>query len=1288
MAFNLRKLLEDGVRTANQLSDKYNPFDTDFQKNNVVKPLSQGVNNLFNKPVQQTPQRITPDVFRGVREPLIDKIKGTELKGAGQIAGMFGQNRKVNVGDVGNGIKSGVNDIVVKPFVDATSAASLIPEFVGRAAYGAGRELGGDRGGFVDEIAKKPYYAEKHFGGKFEGDGSLKSTLSSGFNRKVIGQAASLPTYFYAGAKGLGNIEGNLASRVLHRTTSVIPEAVLNTGLQQFEQGNMDNVGQNLATNVGTMAAFSNLTGGLGDIKRYMQGGGNIPVGLSVEDVSGKKPKPDHLTDTSKMVSQPTIGAKGNGGLTNREIRQGIDDGLLDLNTPFNPRTNGGGIGQPPIKPPVARGKMPDETPFGFNESAKGSEFVSPEAKTKLEGGAPVRHNTELQNTVAAKLSEMDPVKAHDFALKTNSDEGTTAAIQLAQQYRKQGNFDLEAEIINAKAARLREAGKEIQAARLVDELSPEGVVANAAQVIQRYNEKARKPIAELTGDLAKKFSDEADRIGQMAEGREKNLAMYKMKEDLLNLVPSSASDKAIAVWKAGLLTSLRTHERNIIGNSIMLGAETIKDLPASLADRIMSGKTGQRTLTATMKGLEEFGSKKTRQEIADLVIHGVDLSDDISKYNMQHITWDPNSKIQQGLKKYTDAVFRTLGAEDRAFYNAAYARSLYDQAGAMAKNAKNTDVGFIKNLVDNPTEDMLVAATKDANYATFHDKNMISNAATGIKKAMSTDKFGKVPGEAGKVLSEVVAPFTGVPSSIATKTIAYSPIGLVKGAVDVGRVIKGSEVAGLQRQAAQEIGRGVVGTGLFGLGAYLMGKGLMTGQPKDKKEADLWAAQGKQQNSILVGGKWRSINSVGPQTLVMLAGAKLQEEMNRPDGNIGAYMGKLGKDQLSQTFLAGVQGPLNAVTDPARYGQSYLGGQLSSTVPNIIKDWSKAADDKLRENNNIGDYFKNSIPYWRNTSTVKRDVLGQEMPQEPTGGWAFVDLFNSKTPVNNPVANELGRLYQVGQEATPAAVDKGSMKTLGIDNLNPKQLDELEKRSGGYLMSNLTDIVQSPVYQNGTDEEKKNAIKSVVDKAKETAKYDMALGVPATGSTAGTTSGMANTSNMKSKAVTDLNKQAFDRSGKNYEEKDGMVYRRGTDGNITVVTKTRYNYDLTKQELERYKKREDLGGWMKAAQKQAGHLDEMLKDQSLDPEERMKLENDYDDLATLVSKYSSYGGFKKGSSGASKKKKETAKIASLMSERNKITSGTFNDLQSLLSGVRPKKPQSLGRKVSLRKGF
>jgi hypothetical protein len=764
-------------------------------------------------------------------------------------------------------------------------------------------------------------------------------------------------------------------------------------------------------------------------------------------------------------------------------------------------------LGQPQSKiqkemPVVNQSTLPDIIPpgtkqRGFTTSVQEAPKINSKTKINVSGTYTPKSNKQLMGEAEALLHEGATI---DFKNTQHLDQKVAATIKQAISQQNE-NPQAAANLYNNLSENLTEMGRGIQAASLLNKMSPEAIALSAAGKIKKYNLTATRKIPELTGEQVKLIGDKVEAITGLKVGsREHGIAVNELTKTINNFIPSSLADKAITVWKAGLLTSFRTHERNIVGNSIMYGSEVAKDIPATAADWVMSKVTGKRTLTPTLQGAD-IGARKGLQSAADIIKFGYDPQEAISKYDVHTITWG-NNPVERFLKTATEAVYRPLGAEDKVFWHSAYARSMYDQAGAEAINAgKQGNKAFIENLVKNPTVEMATTALNDANYATFHDKSALSGIAGRIKQAAKS--IPGLGGEAGKIVTEVLAPFTGVPSSIVGKTMAYSPIGLVKGAVNMGRVLVGS-VPQLQRQAAQEVGRGVVGTGLFGIGAYLMSKGLMTGQPKDATEANLWAAQGKQANSVLIDGKWRSIGSIGPQNLVILAGAKYNEEMNKPDGSLAAYGMGLGKDQLAQTFLQGVQQPIAAINDPARYGKSYLGNQFSSIVPNFVKDISKAFDPYQRENNTVKDYFTNSIPGLRNYNISKRDVLGNIMPQEPTGIGAFFDLFNSKTPIDNKIINEISRLYKTDNNALPSKLTTSQTILKQKAKLTYEQLNNLEAGVGEALKPKLEFLISDPNYQKLSDEEKTKAIDKLVQDTrliyKNTHANDILSGKSATG--------------------------------------------------------------------------------------------------------------------------------------------------------------------------------------------
>ena len=879
----------------------------------------------------------------------------------------------------------------------------------------------------------------------------------------------------------------------------------------------------------------------------------------------------------------------------------------------------------------------------GLTESVHTAGNVSPETKLQTQGFYAPKKNADTLGEARAFLADGGKV---DFDKVKGLDKKVMAAMQEAINLDKQGNPEAAANLFNNLSEHATELGRGVQAFAMLDKMSPESIALSLAGRIKKYNETASKKIPELGAEHMGLISDFIKQIDGMPAGREKNIAINEFNKKLGEFIPTSTATKVMAVWKAGLLTSLRTHERNLLGNTIMQGAEVVKDIPASMADSLMSVRTGKRTVTATISGLREFGSKATRQQIKDLVMRGYDPAEDIGKFDIdRNITWDKNSKVQQFFKKYTEAVFRPLGAEDRAFFNAAYKRSLYDQAGAEAINAgKKGDAKFIKKLVENPTEEMLVGAMKDANYATFHDKNVLGGTAATVKRWLASQEG--VKGDVGKVVGELLMPFTGVPSSIAGKTVAYSPVGLLKGSYDMGKVLI-KDLPELQRQAAQEIGRGVMGTGLYGLGAYLMSQGLMTGQPKDAKEADLWAAQGKQANSVLIGGKWRSINSIGPQNLAMLAGAKVQEMRQDPEGSVGELMFSLGKDQLDQTFLKGVQGPLSALNDPARFGKSYVGGQLASAVPNIIKDVSKSIDPNQRESNDIMDYVQNSIPIARNFNTPKRDVLGNIIPQEPSGLGAFVDLFNSKTPIDNPVIQELDRLYKSGNEATPSKLQK-KQTLYGQDFvLTPEQLNNLEEANGEQLRPLLEQAIKSPGYDRLSDEEKSKILDGVTKNVRiETKKKVLRSSILNKDTTvsesgmkaASAAEGEFDPSKVTGKFELEMLKDEFAESDKNFMRKNGKVFRKNEQGTVTITSEAKYDAQMITQRMERAKKNEDLQGWMKQAEEKFAKLQAQINDPNTDELDKETALNDIQDLITQYNKFKGYGGFTKPKKGKTTK--------------------------------------------------
>jgi hypothetical protein len=771
----------------------------------------------------------------------------------------------------------------------------------------------------------------------------------------------------------------------------------------------------------------------------------------------------------------------------------------------------------------------------------KSSEKFSPDLRQALEGTYIPQSNVETVS-MAKRLVRADPKLAETRALSPQNVVDQAIGEELFSYHMNKGDVARANKVLNATSG--TNEGQMIQILARYDKTSPSGAVKFAQSKVNEYNKlNPNKPL-NLSDEKIKDLFDRATKIQNLPDGRERNIASNQLMEEVNKLIPTSILDKAVTVWKAGLLTSLRTHERNILGSIFHGGAEILKDIPASAVDVLMGAKTGKRSTTFTLKGIGS-GFKKGLKAGKNIVTTGFDPEESINKYDFKAINWG-NNPVEQTLKKYTNTVFRALGGADKPFWNAGFSRSMYNQAGAEAINAgKAGDRIFIENLVKNPTTQMIEVALKDADVTTFKNRNTLGQIASGIKQ------------KAGP-LGEVVAPFTGVPSSIAGQLVAYSPIGLLKGSANTIKVLAG-KTPELQRQAAQEVGRGVVGSAIMSIAALLAAKGLITGQPKDQAETRQWELEGKQANSIKIGGKWRAIGSIGPEALIALAGSKIQAS-----DDVMQAAGNIGKDFLSQTFLSGVQQPLNVITDPARYAGTYIPSQIASTIPNMVKDIAKSFDPNQRETyvskdipQSVLNSLKSGTPGLRNTLLPKRNVLGQPLQNEQSGISAFIDLFNSKTPVNDTLINELSRLNTVGFNTTPSKLTPNQTINGQKVTLSPSELNNLEIGSGQLLQQNLTSLVNEPYYQSLNDELKSKAIDKVVQDTRTQYKNSNADTI------GGTSTGQTTTSTTSTKKIT----------LKQPKKAKKLTLKKGKKGKVIKAPKLKFaKAKLPKAKLKKYK--------------------------------------------------------------------------------------------------------------------
>ena len=123
-------------------------------------------------------------------------------------------------------------------------------------------------------------------------------------------------------------------------------------------------------------------------------------------------------------------------------------------------------------------------------------------------------------------------------------------------------------------------------------------------------------------------------------------------------------------------------------------------------------------------------------------------------------------------------------------------------------------------------------------------DRVFQNNSALAKRASQARNALG--------VFGEMVLPFTQTPANIMDKLLDYSPVGLGRALVQLGREGKSSEFN--QKLFVDRISRSLTGGGIMALGAALMRAGLLSLGASDQEEAEAMRLALRQENASIAG--------------------------------------------------------------------------------------------------------------------------------------------------------------------------------------------------------------------------------------------------------------------------------------------------------------------------------------------------------------------------------------------------------------------------------------------------
>lgn len=743
-----------------------------------------------------------------------------------------------------------------------------------------------------------------------------------------------------------------------------------------------------------------------------------------------------------------------------------------------------------------------------INQNLKNSSIVSQEIKDNLSADRyAVMHNQDTVDT-ARHLVEAAPERAETIAnsdavgavanqvraqLMAEYSRAADAAKATGNQAEYEANINKAISLAEDTALKVRDQAQGLQVMSTIDKLSPEGVLTYAQQVIDQANKIDPKLNIKLPTNVAGDLLDKVKALEGMAEGPEKIAARNEILKLISEQVPSSMRDKVITFWKAGLVSSPTTQFAKILGDTTNLVLSNVADATSTVIDRIayLGNKlTDIAGLTDNTAKITKSWSPSSLIAQWDGIVSGAKSGYNVLKTGAANGFYEELDQTLNGagiksvketsygnslggkiLNYYTRAAFRGLKAATAVFKEAGLRASLYEQARVIATNEGLAGEEFtarVKDLFSAPTDEMAYNAINQADYRTFINDNAFSDMATAAKNAVKNPIY--------RGATEVILPFTKVPSNVANFFVDFSPAGVVK------TLIEAIPAEGRNQQAIVEgLGKAITGTGIFGLGLMLASKDLITGSlPQDpKQQADFYAA-GKEPDSIHIGGDWyqlAKLPGIGP---LLSAAADFHtsyaQDHSLSSASLSAGAGAL-KTIADQPFLQGLSGALAAIQTP-NLASTTLDSTVGSLVPNIVAKATRIFDPALRTPDKtlpLPQQFlqalEKNIPGLSKNVTPKRDVFGN-LVTNPGGRLAIIDPFAHTKAQNQPILDEAQNVG-VGIGLPPQIIS-------GV-KLTAKEYNYYQFVHGHIMQQALDQLINDPDYQGATDADKQKAFKDTI---------------------------------------------------------------------------------------------------------------------------------------------------------------------------------------------------------------
>ncbi len=598
------------------------------------------------------------------------------------------------------------------------------------------------------------------------------------------------------------------------------------------------------------------------------------------------------------------------------------------------------------------------------------------------------------------------------------------------------------------------------------------GITAEAGRTLNQFNIIARTPGAQRAGLIKEIVENDKNLnavIDQVAD-------IGNAGGDLSRLVREASEpklkDKLLETWINSLLSGPATHSVNVLSNTLT-GLWTI---PETLLASGISKLRGA-------KGADQVFARETLSRLYGFVQGGKDGI---------RMAWeaikDPDSipigsgtklEVQQGrpnavggkLGTFVNIPGRMLAAEDRLFQSIGYRQELNARAmnSGLAQGLKGRDLArHINETLASTPDDITAAAQGNARYQTFTQP--VGDIAGNVTKAANA-----VPLNIGRA----ILPFIRTPTNIIKYAAERTPLGaFTKRYRDA--VAKGGRDADLARS------RLVMGSSIGAWVASMAADGTVTGRgPADPELRALWR-ETHQPYSLKIGDEWVAYQRVEPLGILLGVASDFVDvagQIGADDPEADKIISSIGasvtQNLTSKTWLKGISDLVKVLSDPNRYGETWVQSYAGTLVPTILSQVTRSglpggvlqADPILRDTQDILEKLQSRVPGFSRDLPPRRNIFGEPIVSQGGLGPDLLSPLWTQRIENKPVAQEMLRLK--------AEVPRPKREIQGI-KLTPQQFSELSRDTGQTAKRVVEQFIRSPQYGSLPDDIKRSTIEQI----------------------------------------------------------------------------------------------------------------------------------------------------------------------------------------------------------------